>query len=390
MPRCAWCMNEFAASALNRDHLFPRSIGGTAEVALMSCRTCQQTISKVEFELSRRSSYGLFLVNAGAAGRDTRKPRSGLIEADYLLVSHPLGGYNEAILRAGKDIPESLPYIEIDLRGGAKQARTRGPNPDAVDKLLACYLKKLSGKPAPNGLLCEIDVRTHDLGAIGADPEFWPRMVLAPGDRLFIRARDPQEAVAFAKAFSAYVAAGAFRDHSQWSHTEIKSGTTHRLALSYNTVAVSRAVLKIACGLVLLALGEENWSEARLPDARAAVLGSNDEFLEKHVVHEREPDGNANCGAMHAAAVLRAEKQLVVCLSLFGSLESVTFPDDDATLQAANGMACISRHDCKGTRLLRGTAAQPILKAFAHFRAAARGREANPSPGEINPEGVTT
>src|SRR2546421_414139 len=108
---CTWC-NEFAP--LTDDHVFPRSIGGTKHLKLPSCEKCQRTISAAETELSRRSIFAVYLVESGPAGRDKRRSTSGAIRSDYVLNRHPLGGYGEAVLKAGGGA-QGLPYIEIDV-----------------------------------------------------------------------------------------------------------------------------------------------------------------------------------------------------------------------------------------------------------------------------------
>src|ERR1700674_5783998 len=126
---CFWCAQ--VRSDLDEDHVFPRSLGGTKELSVPSCRACQTSISKAEFALSRKSAYAMHLLEAGPRGRHRRTdPASGLIEAEYVLVPHPLGGYNETALRAGAgESPTALPYIEIDVAHGSFKCRRRASGP---------------------------------------------------------------------------------------------------------------------------------------------------------------------------------------------------------------------------------------------------------------------
>src|SRR5260370_2700606 len=111
--RCAWCGR--ADRTLTEDHVFPRVLGGTKELWIPSCTECQTFISRAELEVGRSSFYSLFRLTQGPKGRDKRKPGSGLLEARYMLVKHPLGGYGEAGLRVGDEKPQPLPPIEIDV-----------------------------------------------------------------------------------------------------------------------------------------------------------------------------------------------------------------------------------------------------------------------------------
>src|SRR5580700_8644082 len=51
--QCAWCLEE--KTGLTKDHVVPRSIGGTLEYALPSCTKCQGILSKAERTLARKS-----------------------------------------------------------------------------------------------------------------------------------------------------------------------------------------------------------------------------------------------------------------------------------------------------------------------------------------------
>src|SRR5579863_8870477 len=85
---CLWCGRNDVP--LDEDHIFPRAIGGTKELWVPSCRRCQTVISKLEVEAARQSNYSFFCVTHGPAGRDKRRPASGVIRARYLLVKNPL------------------------------------------------------------------------------------------------------------------------------------------------------------------------------------------------------------------------------------------------------------------------------------------------------------
>jgi hypothetical protein len=206
-----WCGR--INTELQDDHVFPRSIGGTKELCVPSCGSCQTSISKAEKELSRNSAYAMHLLEAGPRGRRSRKdPASGFIEAQYVLVPHPLGGYNETALKAGAgESPTALPYIEIEVANGSFLCRRRASVPSEIDKLMATFERLHECKPDQDGLVAEVDVLTHDLGEIGNDPDFWPRIVLDLKGRLFIRARSPEESGQISTRFRAGFKSGCLQ-----------------------------------------------------------------------------------------------------------------------------------------------------------------------------------
>jgi len=119
---CFWC--ERPDVNLEDDHIFPRAIGGTKELSVRSCRTCQTSISKAESALSRKSTYAMHLLEAGPRGRDRRRdPASGQIEAEYVLVPHPLGGYNETeVFRCAESMLTCFRHIPCKV--SCTQSRT--------------------------------------------------------------------------------------------------------------------------------------------------------------------------------------------------------------------------------------------------------------------------
>ena len=83
---------------------------------------------------------------SGPRGREKRRPESGAIKARYVMVPHPLGGYGEAILKAGGEV-HGLPYIEIDVDGGSKRGNKRGASQQEIDKLVEKFRSLLGFKP---------------------------------------------------------------------------------------------------------------------------------------------------------------------------------------------------------------------------------------------------
>jgi hypothetical protein len=172
-------------------------------------------------------------------------------------------------MRAGGGVPEALPYIEIDVKSA--RARRRGARPGDVDRLVDAFLSIFRQHPDEAGLVGELSVRTGDLGEIAKDDEFWPRIVLDLAGKIFIRARDPAEALNFVKLFTRAVQAGAFKEHSSWTSGEIVGGTVHTAVMRYRPTAVVRVVAKIACGLTFLRLGYDGPETETHRKARAIV-----------------------------------------------------------------------------------------------------------------------
>jgi hypothetical protein len=145
----------------------------------------------------------------------------------------------------------SLPYIEIKVvPDEAAEARIRGTAPADVQKLLDTFRGFLKVKRGPGELVCELTVNTDLDPKVSADPEFWPRIIMLPGNRLMIRARDPEEAMRFNNVFM-HIALSEFQvDADAWgSGTVIKGGTEHMIALNYDPQCVKRVAAKIAYGL---------------------------------------------------------------------------------------------------------------------------------------------
>jgi hypothetical protein len=325
----AWCGGTNVP--VTDDHIFPRAIGGTKELTVPACQHCQTIFSRAETDFARRSLYALYTVDSGPRGRDKRKPQSGVIQPVYLLVPHPLGGYCESGMRAGGGVPEALPYIEIDVKGG-RGGRARGARPQDVDRLVEAARSIFRHRPDESGLIGRISVRTDDLGEIAKDDDFWPRIVLDLAGKLFIRSRDPAEARNFVALFAHALEIGAFRDHSSWTSCEIVGGTIHTAAMRYRSTAAIRVVAKIACGLMFLRLGYDGPETETHRKARA-------------IVNPEEPDAPAISAKLisepgtlrfwpdyHVGLVEACEGRLRSVVSLYGDCHTVdmgTIPNLD-------------------------------------------------------------
>jgi hypothetical protein len=246
--RCFWCHDQ--GEKLTADHIVPRALGGTTEFTVPACRNCQFILSKAEHEVSRKSSLAISALTAQLPPRHPKRPTSGHLQPMYIMVKHPYGGYAESLMSAGEKM-SSLPYIEIKVvPDEAAEARIRGTAPADVQKLLDTFRGFLKVKRGPGELVCELTVNTDLDPKVSADPEFWPRIIMLPGNRLMIRARDPEEAMRFNNVFM-HIALSEFQvDADAWgSGTVIKGGTEHMIALNYDPQCVKRVAAKIAYGL---------------------------------------------------------------------------------------------------------------------------------------------
>jgi len=254
-PPCTWCQLDNAG--VERDHVFPRAIGGTRDVTVPACRNCQDRISVAETELSRRSIYSIYLIDgASPKGRDKRRdPSSGSLQSLYSIGPHPLGGYSELAFRAGHDLPAVLPYIEIDVRK-TKQVRRRGLRPEDLDRLVRAITPIFRDAPEQAIRKRKIPVKTEEVHEIGLSDDFWPRVALALDERPYIRARTRAEATQFARLVHFYVRTHKFGKYAGWESSEVAAGQTHWFALRYRNARVLRAIAKIACGLASIKLDQ--------------------------------------------------------------------------------------------------------------------------------------
>jgi hypothetical protein len=366
-PQCVWC--DVSGVALGKDHVFPRALGGTKELWVPACNNCQTKISKAEGEAARQSNYSLFCLTHGPPGRDKRKPGSGVIRARYLLVKNPLGGYGEAAIRAGRDTPEALPHIEIDVRSNAL-ARRRGPSPASVERLVTALKDILSRKPDARGFIGELEVRTDRLPEIGADTDFWPRVVLDLSGHLYVRARDPNEALRFVEALISGMRAGAFaKDYSAWTNTEIIGGSPHWLALKYDRFVIHRVVGKIACGLMYLQFGAAVRAESSFRCVRDFVLGDSVDPAAFLVTQLDEAGTQTPWKENHVAFICRQDDRTVAMVSVYGDCHIVQFGAGSSSLLPDETEVAMCRWDGKRTRMVPVTSV-PEVAAELKSRAA--------------------
>jgi len=352
---CGWCGNVGVDTS--KDHVFPGAIGGTLRVSVASCTKCQISLSKAEKEFSRRSLYAVFTADGGPKGRHKGKPGSGLIQPRFLLVRHPLGGYCESFLEAGCETPFSQPYIEIDV--ATSQARRRGAKPEDVEKLVTRIKEMLDSKPDARGLVAEIQVRTDDLKEIGADPDFWPRIVLDPAGDLFIRSRNPEEATRFMRALTLLVQNyDQFPyDPKSWSPVEITSGTPHAVLFAFRHAAIQRVIAKVACGVATVGLGRKIFEEPIALEVRRFALEDQFDKTCSSVEQICLPGVLKSWPELHVAAVVELEGKLLGIVSLYGDCNLVEFGPAPSKMNLKIPIAAHCRKSGGDTRMLMGESA---------------------------------
>lgn len=367
---CTWCQKT--NGNLTMDHLFPRSIGGTREVSLPACAGCQLSLSKAERALARSSPYAVYSLEPGPKGRSTSNPLSGVIQAKYVLVKRPDGGYGECLLRAGYELPSVLPHIEIDPVS-ATRARRRGASPADVEKLIESVRALLARGSNESALLRDIPVRTDRLGEVGADPDFWPRIVLGPSGKPFIRARDFAEATRFVSTLVKLLEAGALPDYRKWESSEIAAGTPHEVLFQYRAVPIMRVIAKIALGLAILRSGEpDDWNH-HLARMRSFIIGEAEEWGPSAIKLLHAPGTLTQWPDHHAAFVGPLLGALIAVVSLYGDCSIVKF---DLPLSAAENFSPIvarCRRDGTETVIVEGDSAEEFIEALAGHASQAMG-----------------
>jgi len=365
---CAWC-NKLTPDT-SKDHIFPRVLGGTKELSVPACSNCQTAISKFELEVGRSSPYSMLLLEKGRKGRDIRKPTSGFLRTRYCLVRHPLGGYGEACVRIGEDTPRALPHLEIDIF--TKIMRRRGANPGDVDHLVEVLFRIIPRIRDAEQLVEELYARTENIPEISDDPDFWPRVVLDVSGRPFIRARNTKEARLFAELLIAFLGAGAFRDHSRWTSTEISGGTPHSVQLRCRESSLHRLAAKVTFGLAWISSSEVQSRPEILGALREFVLGHHVTGLAPNVLWASKPNSMTAFPDYHVAVVTRLHDRLRGLTSFYGDCSVVELALPQEGLSGFETIAAVSRRDGTKTEIVEGTTKQHIVTALE---------------GQVNPAG---
>jgi hypothetical protein len=143
-----------------------------------------------------------------------------------------------------------------------------------------------------------VSLDLHD--DISSDPEFWPRIVLLPGDHLLLRGRNPEEIGRFFQVFM-QIATSDYEVPAQWSNKQedqILGGTQHLISLKFDPQTVRRVAAKAAYGLFRTIAGRSLDPEYDLY-LRRYILGLVD-GIEEPVSIEPDPLSTTTSEKPHA------------------------------------------------------------------------------------------
>lgn len=276
---CTWCGSTMKHKS--KDHVFPRGLGGQlgADLWVYACERCRTSISKAEDEVAHRSHLSAHRFAKGLAPRRKKRPSSGLVEPQIRLVKDPTTNrYSVFSLRAGESHPRILPALEVDLEND--KLFFHGAGPEDSQRLIGNILSLLRNGPGATGLIGEITVRLLDefLSDIAKDADFNPRIYLSEREHLEICTRNPQEALALARAVAYLATTGALKSYepSGWKSWTIPGGTPHNVAFEFDGRLFDRVVLKIACALIAANIRANDSSQLDLPAAQSIVRGDSE------------------------------------------------------------------------------------------------------------------
>jgi hypothetical protein len=233
-------------------------------------------------------------------------------------VRHPLGGYGESLLSAGEKM-RSLAHFEIKVVPGEEiEARVRGASAAEVQMLLDLFRKPFQKKMGPNELVCEFTANLELDSEIAADPEFWPRIVLLPGNRLMLRARDSEELTRFANALTVIALSDYRVDPSKWNNdVQITGGTPHRMALSFDPQCVRRIAAKIGYAL-FRTLVERRLVDSEDERMRRYILGTQTS-PDEPVSIAPDPISSTTSAVPHYVVLSPEHDKTAAFVSLYGS-----------------------------------------------------------------------
>jgi hypothetical protein len=353
---CAWC--SVSQADLTDDHVFPYAIGGTKALKVPACLPCQQALSCLEAELSRRSPFALCTIERGPVGRHRRRPSSGVIQAEYVLVRDSLGGYAETLVQAGKP-PRRLSSIEIAVVSGRHLARRRGGNPSEHHQLVRRLRNVLANESADR-----VEIKIGPQHELSSDPDFWPRAVLRSDGELFIRARNKEEAKFLWTEMRILLASSLVDDYSGWSSSELTGGATHHFCMRFDAIKVHRALMKIACSVAFLNYRELCSQLDRFLGVRDYVrngIGIEPEYAMAQLGEFRGLDASAD---HHYAHVGPLRDRVIGALSVYGVRILVDFGPLVSGLRNRPAMTVTCRTDGKGCETLSDDLARQTAKSL--------------------------
>lgn len=368
---CVWCGKS--ESKLTKDHVFPRGLGGTKQLAVKACGVCQRAISQAEGEVGHRSLYALYRIDKGPPPRHKNRPESGAVEAKYILVKDWLGGYNEVVPRSHRD-PIPLPCLEFDVTSLSVPgfettpeeviARVRGATPEDARRIVEAVLKVVQGPPDKSGLLGEVPVEllSEAESGIVSDPDFWPRVLLDLNGRLKIRARDGQEATRLFEAVIYLAQRGAFKDLSGWATWQVQAGTPHLFCLEWNYSALLRVVAKIAYGAAYCRALPKILESESLRQVRDFVLGTQNGNTTLPVRQISDTESISDWPDHHVVLIESCYDQLQGIVVLCGACFIVDLGENPLPAVFARPVVAMSRRDGTDTRFATDGVAKMVAE----------------------------
>ena len=370
-PKCTWCRRSDLRTT--DDHVFPRCIGGTRQIQVPACDSCQNIISQLEQVLVRQSVFGFYRLGGGPPARHKNKPESGIIEPEYAIVrDSTIGGYAEVCLRVN-ELPKTLPCIEVDVHGG-KGSRIHGHAPEDVMRLVDRLLTLIANAPDETGKICEISPDFVEKDApFFDDPDFWPRALLDMRGNLKIRSRNPEEALRFMDVVIPLAQQGMFSDFSRWTTGSIPAHTPHHVRVGYDESDVFRVVAKMAYGVLAAAVGSRVSSEDWFPAVRHFIKDGDAQTEKPLVVELGEPAGFKAWAEHHLVLIDTSGNDLRGTVMLYGSYHLVDLGNRPKVMTPE--IVVISRRDGSDTRFVDADEASKIA---GEIKAYVNGLEASP------------
>jgi hypothetical protein len=321
---CTWCHTPLDDPTKGKDHVFPECIGGTLDLWVPSCSVCQGKLSRAEGALSRKSDLSLWRFMHGPGPRHKKRPKSGVVEARYILRKDAVGKYyDETVLRAGNGAAQTLPMLELDVN--TFKGNTRGGSKEQY-QVLADKISKIAEDMHTKGKKYDFHViLTEDTDPeIANDPDFKPRIVMDLDNRLFIRARTTDEASRFC-ALVLDASRQRLLDASEsWHTTTVPAGAPHSVKLIWKEEEVHRVLAKIAYAVMLLACSNQKIPRVDYKSLRNFIIdGVAGECQCKRLLG---PGTIKDLEKIHCAALLEGfEGRLEALVSIYGSLFRIQF-----------------------------------------------------------------
>jgi len=341
VARCAYCRAQIDPSSKSRDHLFPDFIGGTLDLQLPACATCNNDkIGKAETHLARRTIFTFHRHGDGLQPRKKNDPTSGLIDGTVLLEDPVSNSFTQVKFRVGTG-PETLPQIQVDLATG--HALVQGDDAKLVGTIRTQMQRRDDGSIA-------LPVRINFVKTLpeATSAEYRPRIYLDGRDKLWVGARDINEAARLVGGIIAAVNGRAFdrdqsAEHPRW---EVPGPAHLHFQLEYDPVHLHRLAAKIAYGALYLQAPEQCLDSEPLDAVRAFILGERD--MPDGLV--AEVDCDPGWPDDHLVVLYEVGGYVTALVQLYESRLRVKLPVESAELVAELPVVAACRRDGSETR----------------------------------------